>query len=306
MKFRHKVFLAMIILIGIYSYISIALPIDRALLQRYHISASKAQVLMSTIVIPFALIWLINAFGFVKLSEYAYLIRNNQDGQAFRQIASGLGILAFRMPIASTISSWFSYYSRLHPASLAMPIILINYFNIITAIIGFTFICRGAFQLLGLTGKSPPLIHNVLQSASVAALMLAYGYLALSNPGRSHPVNGVRAVFYLPDWLIILTIILPYMYVWYKGLAAALFVYFYQRNVAGRVYRWALRLLSWGIGAILLSSMGIQFLTAQGNRINRLSLGPLLMLVYGMLIGIAVGSLLVASGARKLRQIEEV
>ncbi len=115
-----------------------------------------------------------------------------------------------------------------------------------------------------------------------------------------------KASFYLPSWLIVSTIIVPYAYAWYMAFTASYNLRFYSTNVKGVVYRKSLRTLAAGINIVIINTILLQFLSAQTPRLNKLNLAPLLGLVYVLLISIGIGFAVVAIGAKKMKRIEEV
>jgi hypothetical protein len=90
------------------------------------------------------------------------------------------------------------------------------------------------------------------------------------------------------------------------GFLAAYRLYTYQRRVKGAIYRSSLIYVAVGIAAVVMSSIAVRFLATISNQLNRLKLTPVLFIIYGLLVLIAIGFLSIAWGAKKLRRIEEV
>ncbi len=110
----------------------------------------------------------------------------------------------------------------------------------------------------------------------------------------------------MPNLLIILTLAIPYLYYWYRGLVATYNLYHYQKHVKGQVYKGSLSLVAYGIATIIATSILIRLLVTISARITTLSLTPLLLIIYGFLVIAALGYVLIALGAKRLRRIEEV
>jgi hypothetical protein len=111
--------------------------------------------------------------------------------------------------------------------------------------------------------------------------------------------------YHMPDWLIILTLVIPYTFIWCIGIQASVWLYKYRTSVKGFIYRRALVNLSQGVGVIIVVSVLLRFLTTLTEQLNRLNVTPLLMVLYLLILLYAIGFGLVARGAKKLKQIEE-
>lgn len=136
---------------------------------------------------------------------------------------------------------------------------------------------------------------------------MCYCYVTLTNPARQFPPSsGIKAAYYLPDWLLVTTIIIPYLFVWFYGMRAAAHLAFYRKNVSGVVYKQALGYLAVGLGTVIVSSMALRFLVSLTTLLNSLSLKILLILLYALIFVIASGYIFIAVGAKKLKRIEEV
>jgi len=111
--------------------------------------------------------------------------------------------------------------------------------------------------------------------------------------------------FYLPDWVIVFTLAVPYTFIWCVGFNAVYQLREYKNGVKGTIYKRAFENLSKGFGVIILLSITIQFITTLAAQLSRLNLTPLLLVVYLLILLYAVGYGLVARGSNKLRGIEE-
>lgn len=112
--------------------------------------------------------------------------------------------------------------------------------------------------------------------------------------------------YYLPNWLIILTLAVPYVYVWCVGINAVRNLNIYKNRVKGLVYKRAIDYLAKGIAVIIVLSIFIQLIAVLSAQLNRLNLTPLLAVIYLLLVLYALGYGLVSRGAKRLKQIEEV
>lgn len=85
--------------------------------------------------------------------------------------------------------------------------------------------------------------------------------------------------YYLPAWLMILTVIIPFLYTWLIGLLAAYEIYLYSKNVEGILYQRAMRLLSGGVTSVIASSIVVQYLRSAVPRTEHLSFNSVLLIV---------------------------
>lgn len=307
---QKSIFGILAVCVVLYAALTFSIPPDTATLDRYDITATRLRLLSLSIAIPLVAIWWAAFYGFAKCQEYAALIRQSPDGRAFSKLAHGLAVLAIGLPVSSITSAALRYAARLQPELTAAVSIINNYIGIIIALVAFILIGQGAQRLLGLgtslNSRRPALPRQLLLSAAFLVFGSLYAYLVLTHTTHQpHIPTAEKAIYHLPLWLTMTTIILPYLYIWYTGLMAALYINFYRKNVPGILYKKALRFLAWGIGAVIISSILLQYLTAM-EVITSLSLASLLIIIYGLLIVISAGYILIALGAKRLKRLEEV
>src|SRR3546814_738920 len=91
----RRVWLVYLVAVATYLSVSLLVPADQAVLERYHLTVAQLNLLRLTVVLPLIAIWFAAFYGYDKFSLYARSIQNSSDGPAFGYIASGLGVLAF-------------------------------------------------------------------------------------------------------------------------------------------------------------------------------------------------------------------
>lgn len=296
------------IFIVLYTALILIIPPDQAVLDKFNLTLIQLQFIDITIIMLLALIWYSAFYGFSKFKEYATKIIDNPDGRAFNTIANGLGVLAFALPITSLISIELSYLARLYPEFTPITVILDRYIAIILAMVAIIFIYRGSKKLAALTNKRP---KNTLFTWGSLLFVLAmgtlYAYIALSNPANDIPdAMTMKSVYYLPGWLIITTYVIPHTCIWLLGLRSITFILFFKRNTQGLLYARALSCFAIGLGMVVGASIAVQIFTALGNTPADWGLQQLLAFVYLVVVIMAIGYVLIALGAKKLKRIEEV
>lgn len=295
------------VFISLYIIAALNFPISPAALAKYDLTLSQARLLYFTIVIPHILIWLAAFYGFMRFKEYTGLIKDTADGRALNRVANGLMILAFSLPITRLVSALEDHIVKRSPELIPSATIVINYLTLALTLAGFVLIARGAKELTGVIKKQPTRPYKAALTLGFLALAGIFSYFTLSSPMRrvsSDPL--LQAAYHLPDWLIVTTIIVPYLYIWYLGGRAAMHISFYKHNVSGHIYKPFLGSLAVGISWVIIASVLQQFFRALRDVVVHLSLRPLLLVVYVLLVITALGYLLIARAAQKLRKIEEV
>jgi hypothetical protein len=277
-------------------------------LSKYNISAAEARVLGLTVILPLIGIWFIAAYGYVRLRKYAENIIESKDGKAMSRIADGIFVLALWLPIVTIISNLTSYYGRTHSNAQPAMVIVNNYLNLIFLLVAFLFIYSGTNQLPDIKKM---LISRRLSRAwwfvAFIAVSGLFTYFTLANPARSEATPDVAvATYYLSDPLILLSIILPYIILLYFGFRSAAILRAYTVKVSGKFYRSALIYLTNGILISVLAIISIRILSSFTAWFNDRSLQVILGIIYLLLIGIALGFLLIARGAKRLHELEKI
>lgn len=297
MKPRVLILLAVFVLV--YALLMMVPHPPQSTLDKYNLTATSARLLNLTIIIPLAILWFTAFYGFVKLDAYQRLIGYAKDGMQVAKLRNGILILALTLPLTSILNQVLDLWTISNPAAEATSTIIHNYVGIFFPLLAFIYIGRGAYGLAALTRKRTS--YQMLNLIFLLALALGftYVYLIARAPG------SIADNYHLSLALFLFTIILPYTYVWFLGLYAAYQIYLYSRNVKGLVYRQSWRLLSFGLVAIIIFSILLQYLGTLSEQLQGLSLNWILLIVYLLLFLWAISYVLVALGAKRLMKIEE-
>jgi hypothetical protein len=136
--------------------------------------------------------------------------------------------------------------------------------------------------------------------AGVLYCYLIFRHLDLTS------LSSASNSYFLPIWLIVVSVIIPYLYAWFSGLLAAYEINLFGNHTDGFLYRRALRLLVAGLTAIILSFIALQYISSVEPSKGHLVLGYRLVLIIIFRIVGGGGFLLLAMGADRLKKIEEV
>lgn len=296
---KNKVFLGYAGLVLLYALTSIFSPFDTETINRLGTDESTIRLLIITIIIPISLIWMLAFYGYSRINSYAESLKNHTDGHGFKLIAQGLLLLAVGLLLGGVTDSLLNIFLddyREHESTIG---VIKNYISVIFSLLTFTFIGRGASMLIGLLKIKNTEFNQHCWVTVGAFLSSLFTFLVLIRPEDGHKV------YYVPDIIILITIVLPFSYAWYRGLLAAYHLAIYERRVKGSLYKKALWRLHTGIVAIVIASIMLQFLIAVSASLTYLNLTPLLLIIYVLVLVIGSGYLLIASGARNLQKIEE-
>jgi hypothetical protein len=275
---------------------------DKQILTHYHLSQVGYHWLIDPLVTLLVIIWLVSLYGSIRVKSYSRLIKNTKDGEGFNLISNGLLVLTISLPLVSNISYILSHVAVRHSRLQPTMTIIINYIALGLMAIAMLYVFAGGHKLYCLISVR---IRQLPQMAWMSVFILAsslYGYFIVSQPLHT---PAARKVYFLPDWLLVLTIAVPYMFIWYLGVRGAYNIYLYRRNVKGRIYRSSLSYLGLGIGFVILGSIITRLISSISTTLTNLKLTPILLIIYGFLVVVGAGYILIAFGAKKLRNIEE-
>lgn len=275
------------------------------ILEKYHISLDQIHVLTLTVMIPYIIIWFIGLVGYMRLKLYVDALGDSDDGRGFQKILYGILLLVLWLPTSVLLSGVATGYYGNHPEATAEQIRIVNYFNVVVLVPAFYFIYAGS-KKLGLVAKVKT--HGLTQRQSLLFMIFAvlYTFLVLSDTYRQvAPDSTTVATYYEPDWLIVLTIIIPRLVTWFIGLAAVANIMLYRQKVKGAIYRLALKYLAAGIGIVVVTIIVLRALQSLTSVLGHWSLGLLFLLVYALLVILGTGYVCIAKGASRLLKIEE-
>jgi hypothetical protein len=283
----------------VYAIITLAAPLRT---NTYHLSGGAVFWLDLTIIVPIFAIWLVALRGTSRLHDYALLIGDNADGRAVRIVALGLFVVIGGF-IADAISGGLRTYF-VGSESMRLVVIFKNHLPVAMNLIGFFMIWRGARQLGGVSGKPVTFERMVVIVFPYLVLFSLFGWYYYFHIDHAL-VNGIPN-FSLGGTLPFYSIAVPSIVTWILGIISIIHISNYARRVRGKIYRWALRDLAYGLATVIGFSTAIQILNISSNALTHWQIGPVLLLIYVLLVIYAAGFVLIDRGARKLILIEVV
>lgn len=288
-------------LVLLYFALVVSLPINTESLAEYNISESAARLLLISFAVPGIIIWYMSLYGFLKFREYSMIVKKEKEGPALKKLVSGLMVLSFSLPINSILSILLDFFAYKNPNVASIASIIKNYLTLVYQLAAFSLIAKGAIELRG-TIKRKRTASS--QSLIIAALVFSstFTWLIVASP-FSH---STKSIYNLPDWIVVFTVIIPYLITWYMGAVAVRNLTRYRRDVKGIIYKQSLTRLTRGIGLIVSLSIGIQLLATLIEGVDSNDVRLIVVIVYVLLMFYALSFGLVASGARRLKKLEEV
>ena len=294
-----------IVLAIVYLLLVIILPANKVLMQSYHLTAQQYHILYIIVVLPLVAIWFAAFYGYSKLAEYSRLIKKTREGEGFAHLSRGAAWLAWSLPIGALVQICVNAIANSHPGFEAASIIITNYTVLIFALLAFTMFAKGARSLVSISQVRFDIEQSRLTIIILLLLGVGYCFFAFKTLDL-HSLSSTHNPYDLPVWLLIVTIIIPYLFAWFSGLLAAFELLLYSKRVSGVLYRQSMGLLATGCLAIIAGSVSAQYLQNVGIKTGHLSLNTTLVVVNIMYIFMAVGYILLTIGAQRLKKIEEV
>lgn len=290
---------------GIYFLLVLLLPANRQAMSSYHISGLQYHVFYVAAVLPVIGIWFAAFNGYAKLTRYAKSVQNTAEGANFKQLAKGCGWLAYALPVSAIVSIILTSLANSHPGFYPTATIVGNYINLLLPVVAFSLLGTSARNLTSRANQR----LSITQAKSIMILFILLGVVYCYFIFRHFDLTTLSSTnnaYYLPVWLALLTLVIPYIYAWFIGLLAAFEILLFSRKTRGVIYRRALRFLAYGIAAVIASSIAYQYFSSITPRNGSYSLSITLASVYVIQIVSASGYIFIALGAARLRKIEEV
>jgi hypothetical protein len=271
----------------------------------YNLSSSQIHLLQLSIVLPVAGIWLAAVYGASSFSRYSTGIESSHDGNALQTVSKGVTLLVVRIIASSIFDSLRPFVVK--SGWLPTWTIITHYIVILLTLVSFYMIFMGAKRLFETLEKPPSMnLAKLVVMTTVGASTIAYGWALIQNPYRNSSVSALNQSFYLPDWALLITVVLVFAISWYLGFMAVAYLQKYGKYTKGILYKQALKPTAHGIGTIVVFSVVIQLLGALAPALHSFRLNGMLLLLYVLIILYGIGYALIAYGARKLHLIEEV
>jgi hypothetical protein len=293
------------LLVIFYTVLVFLLPPNASTISTYHLSAASYRVAVFAVALPSLAVWLAAFIGYAKLRQYAYSIRKTPEGIYFDQLAEGCTWLAWSLPASTIIPSLLSALADSHPGFHASAIITSNYVSLLLPLIAFSVIANASRGLL----SSVKVKLSLANARLIILVFLLLGVLYCFFTFRRFNLTSISDSsnpYFLPIWLMVITVTVPYLYAWFMGMLAAYEITLFSKHVRGVLYKRALVFLVCGLLAVILSSIALQYTSSVEPRVGHLVFNYKLALTSLFRVIGGGGFILLALGASRLKKIEEV
>ena len=301
----YKIIRPIFVFVFIYISLIFLLPANKMVMQDHNLSNEQYHIILFLILMPYMLVWVAAFYGYAKLVQYTDLIKKTPEGSDFEYISKGSMWLAYGLPIPALLAILLHSIAVSRPTFLPSALIIVNYISLIIPLVAYTYIRKGAHGLAERSKTRFSIANARLTVVILIILGVAFCYFTFKRLNLDS-LSSAANPFHLPAWLMITTIIVPYLYAWFSGLIAAYEMILYSRQVQGVFYRQAMQLLSSGFLVVIASGVGLQYLRTVVPQTGHLSFNSTLLATNVIYVVMAIGFTLLITGAFRLKKIEEV
>jgi hypothetical protein len=281
-------------------------PYSSTAINSYHISALQYRFAVIMIELPVIVVWFFAFWGYGKLKQYAWSIKQTEEGKYFDKLADGMTWLAWSLPLSALFGRILSGLNGGSVMGHSAATIVDNYFALLLPFIAFIIIGLATRSIVGQKNRISLATSSGQAIVSIFAVIgVLYCYLLL-KAFDLHSLSSSQNHYHLPAWLIVITIMIPYLYAWLTGLLAACELTIYARKVKGVLYKKALMNLIYGLFAVVFSFISSQYSSSVWPSHGHLVFDSRLIIITIFRIIGGLGFILMAVGANQLKRIEEV
>lgn len=294
-----------LLLVVSYLGLILLLPANSRAMENYDLSALEYRILYLAVVFPVLVVWFAAFFGYAKLQEYAQSIKGAPEAPAFQRLATGCRWLAWSLPVPALTAVTFNALADVWPALHSTAIIMVTYVTLILSLVAFSIIGMASRELISRAKVRLSAVgtRSVMLLFVIGGVLYCYLTFRQFEPGN---LNSTNNPYHLPIWVMLLTVIIPYLYAWFVGLLATYEIAAYAKRVRGVLYKQALHLFVAGLITVISASIALQYISTVEPPSGHLSLNYRLLLITIFRILDGVGFALIAVGILRLKKIEEV
>lgn len=297
-----KVFIA---LTALYALLSFILPPSDATKAAYQLDDLQYHILLFIVRLPIIAVWCVALFSYISLHHYAEKITDTTEGDGFRAMATGMRWIAWGLLVPALASAFLNAIANVHPGFSVTALVTTNYLYVIGTLLAFSYFNSGAHSLaqnsnIHFSSRHIRLLTGVLVSISVLFCFLVASKMHGMDLGDSYNA------YYLPNIIIWITVVVPYLYAWFLGAFAVTELILIAQRTSGVIYKKALQLLASGMVLIIFSLGALQYFRSIIPRTGHLTIGSALITAYAIYALLIVGSVMLAIGARRLKRIEDI
>ena len=273
-------------------------------IDRYHTTATALRVIEISLALPTLFIYLAVTFAAVTFLTYSVRIRDSREEMGYKKLAAGLVITLAYFAVSAIINLFQNRYST--GQGLTNYTIIRNYVYILLNLGIYWYFWHGSRQLVAtLKSKVGLAQKTTVAQAMIVVLSVIYTYLVFHNPYRTSSANVlIKPTYALPDILILITVILPYLLTWTLAAMSVVNLTFYAKNVSGIVFKQLFRDLARGFWLIIALTISLQMITQFADFWANTGLQGILVFIGVIYFALVVAYLQFGFAANKLDRIE--
>lgn len=280
-------------------------PANKSVLKTYGLDSLEYHILYLLIALPYILVWLAASLAYARLHQYTKLLKKTPEGNDFQHITQGIKYLAFGLPLVAILTLCLNTIGNNVSDLKAASIIIINYLGLAVPLIAYSRMRKGTHGLVERAKLRFSL--NDMRTIVISLVLIGVGYCYFTFKKLNlESIGSADNPYYLPAWLMITTVIVPYLYAWFSGLLAAYELVLFGRQVQGVLYRQAVRWVTSGMVGVVAGGIGLQYLRTVVPRTGHISINTALLFAFTAYVILVIGFVLLIIGASKLKKIEEV
>ena len=302
LNFKAFAYLSLLTIIFILEII--ILPADKISLSYYGVSAVNYRIIEILTNLTLILVWVIAFWGYLKLYNYAKALNNIPEAKVYKQLAFGIAWLAWSLPLIDIVNKLLLTMALKSHLANSITTIVNNYFVLVMPLVAFLIIGI-AVKKLNILSKPTNNFANYLAMLIFLIAGSIYAYLIVEHL-RFHNLTAFNNIYHLPVWLVIVSIIIPYLYGWFVGLLSSFELTRFGLNSAGIIYKKALLYLTTGLSGIIISFILLQYLTTIWPATPHIEYNYRLIIIILCRIFSGLSFLIMSIGASKLTTIEKV
>ncbi len=293
------------VLTAFYVLEELLLPINHVSASGYGLSAIDYRLVSILVNLPLIIIWFVAFWGYSQLKAYSKSLGSSREAPAYRSLAIGIAWLTYGLIIKTMVERLLAALSNTNPALVGPTTIISSYLNLILPLIGFIIIFAASKTLMRLQSSLTKTIKPLQLMGLCLVAGAIYNFTYIRAAGL-HSISSHNNIYNLPGWLLLISLILPYLYAWLIGLTASYQLGLISLHSSGILYKKALSYLTIGLITIVIGFMFNQYLSAIWPLKNHLVLNYQLIIILLFRIISGIGFIIAAIGANKLRMIEEL
>lgn len=289
-------------IIGVFSAVyAVALffqPTQTPASSSFVLSETARRLLQITFAVPVILIWFLGIESVLESSFYAKKARSETDKALFRTLAWGIGVLLGGFIFGTFVGQLKAYYP-VNEFLRRMTTIIVNYTYVFPPLFGFWILSRAVNP----AHRSAMREREYNGVAAFLTLLIGIFWVAVifTNTGRQVSRAGLPPSFYVNDFVIVATIILPTLLAWFYGIVAAFRLADFSAETTERGRERTLSRLVFGIQLLIFSYILLFGLLSLGSvRILGLGLGGVIMALYLFITALFVAHWRISASIKNL------